>query len=39
MERTRPVLTTLNCFGIIPTDNVKSSVRKGSTARGGSKGR
>jgi hypothetical protein len=41
MEQTRPVLTTVNCLGIIPTDNVKSGVRKGSssTPRSGGKGR
>jgi hypothetical protein len=28
------VLTTANCPGIIPTDNVKSGVRRGGGGRG-----
>lgn len=37
MGRIRPVLTTLNCFEIIPVDNVKSSVRvrKSGSGKGG----
>lgn len=40
MERTRPVLTTANCFEIIPVDNVKSQVRRtgNSGGNGGAKG-
>ncbi len=38
MERIRPVLTTVNCFELIPIVNVKSGVRVSKGSKGG-KGR